>query len=130
MSREIKFRAWVPTNNGEMMKVEEIEWNEDGSIKEIDTGYNFSDKYNPEQLNDVILMQFTGLFDKNEKEIYEGDILNVNSNAVVEWNYELVGFITSNRDPEKPFYNILWASLVREGLAEVIGNIYENSDLL
>lgn len=61
MSREIKFRAWV---NGEM-------------ITDM-----YPQSFNPtESLNDtlndptVILMQYTGLQDKNEKEIYEGDIV-------------------------------------------------------
>ena len=60
MEREIKFRAFENENGRNRM----FEWEE---IKK-----HFSDYLN---CNDTFLMQFTGLKDKNEKDIYEGDIV-------------------------------------------------------
>ena len=113
--REIKFRAWDK-------ETERMFYPNGATIYEI---IKASEKCEDEcwLLNtDHILMQYTGLKDKHGKEIYEGDILswaNNDSNPlccrdiVVKWDKG--GF-------QIPYDNAeLW---------QVIGNIYENPDLL
>lgn len=68
--------------------------------------------------------QFTGLHDKNGKEIYEGDIVDVNYT---------VKYIDPDKQDEEEFHKFANDDLyrfVRDKYAEVIGNIYENPELL
>ena len=75
--------------------------------------------YSHEQM---LPLQFTGLKDKDGKEIYEGDYIKVDTGVTrrVEWREEFAGFM--------PFVIPEFASYA--GSLEVIGNIYENPELL
>jgi uncharacterized phage protein (TIGR01671 family) len=111
--RELKFRAYC---QGQMWTVTDLNWT-DNSIK-LDIGLlNGYLEGLRDWLKNVDLMQYTGLNDKNQKEIYEGDIVqtpNKQQKFVVEISdYMQLGFIQQT-----------------QGLLEVIGNIYENPDLL
>ena len=86
----------------------------------------FEDKRNGE---DVILMQSTGLFDKNGKEIFEGDVVKMSKDVYSEPTYyEIVRhYGGAYRLDSKQHGCELW---LRHTDCEVVGNIYENKELL
>lgn len=120
MNREIKFRAWDKENE-EMYDVAMIDV-ETGEVAYTDhpTGYNAD-----ALLEQVELMQYTGLKDKNGKEIYEGDVIKAESRL---WQADFKDGCFVGVD----FKNVAWDELVNIGYGEteVIGNIYENPELL
>lgn len=83
------------------------------------------------EFDEITLMQSTGLFDRNGKEIFEGDILDYRGRkALVRWHGSYASFIyrfvdeLQNRNTEwKPLYLAYMK-------CEIIGNIYENPELL
>jgi uncharacterized phage protein (TIGR01671 family) len=95
---------------------------------------------NIERLNDLVVLQFTGLKDRNGKPIFEGDILasRVNEkpcNYLVEWNEHrgnYVGFVLRPvmKDPPRITFHIHDFQMWMEEGFEVIGNIYDNPELL
>ena len=109
--REIKFRAWDK---------EQAKMKKDFRFDEFnDVNDYFAD-------NDFVFMQFTGLKDKNGKEIYEGDILLLPDKELGEvfWGRRYVGFWV---DLGEDFAETLEAGLAKS--SEIIGNIYENKEL-
>ena len=122
--REIKFRIW-DTENKEMLKVQELDFEP--------TFYGGRIAIRPDQYNDyfdtedMILMQYIGLHDKNGKEIYEGDIVRKFNGIIGKVIYEHSEFIIDVTNNKKLDYGRL--DLI-ENFVEVIGNIYDNPDLL
>ncbi|NCD10876.1 MAG: hypothetical protein EOL98_15980 [Negativicutes bacterium] len=116
--REIKFRAW------EKYEKEMSEWCD--LITAIDLGYLLDE---PE---DFEVMQYTGLCDKNGVEIYEGDIVETVYNGevfagVVVYDLSEVDFkVTDGKEK----YGRNFQYLAGNDENEVLGNIYENPELL
>lgn len=142
MMREIKFRAWEK-NLKEIIPVNNI--NFERELINAESAWRM--------FNEIELMQFTGLTDKNDVEIYEGDILRVwqedeyvpnrdSGGGIIDYDREegfsqlgVVGFDGCSFDyktaktlagrHEEVYAPVDWINNY-----EVIGNIYENAHLL
>lgn len=129
MSREIKFRAWDKKEK-RMMVVPRINFGDDGTGKTIILEYKSEDGFDIGLVagENCGLMQFTGLLDKNGKEIYDGDIIHlVSSFGADRGNHEVsLEVYTADRGED---YGYWWYSFL-PNYVEIIGNIYQNPELL
>lgn len=117
MSREIKFRMWDKSTK--IMHP----WESDHESKIAGAKVYFSRMIDDP---DAVIMQFTGLLDKNGKEIYEDDIIKdhfKNTISRIRYSIERSQFIPDNDNPHYGY----WPASV---YIEIIGNIYENPELL
>lgn len=125
-----KFRAWYVLAEemiNEILMISFVRKEIIGKFSDGSTSVplKFEDKRNGE---DVILMQSTGLKDKNGKEIFEGDILtsqNYPVKGVVEFRTDLGLWVHYLKG-----YNYFEYLGNVVGSKEIIGNIYENKELL
>lgn len=135
MTREIKFRAWdedsstmIYCKDSYRNDLGEFYFDFDGRLVLM---LSDGDCETAPEIREAMIMQFTGLIDKSGKEIYEGDIVSCQllcpesndcwirySPIVVEW--EEYGY--------QPF--IEYGIPDHSFLIEVVGNIYENPELL
>lgn len=118
--REIKFRVWDKNDN----KMYDNYYGIDTDQPYISLfGNNINEvRWNTE--NNIKLMQYTGLKDKNGKEIYEGDILKFYYQCSWAIEYDAVYF----RNGEYRVADFRLNHVCSR--SEVIGNIYEDEDLL
>lgn len=132
MSREIKYRVWDEEKKKYRNKIDnndEMVLHPDGQFK-IEKGWCIIS-------GDFVIEQYTGLKDKNGKEIYEGDIvrekIDFNSKMTdgtfeyeVCWDEDTLSWGLKAIGPES-IHSDLWEC--NQSL-EVIGNIHENPELL
>jgi len=115
--REIKFRAWDTDNE---IWLNYIKFSCSGEM--LTAGdYKMIPIQNPER---VVILQFTGLLDKNGKEIYEGDIVLVCFNDGSLYDHPQHVYF------EKGSFCVGMGYLSDSKIIEVIGNIYESKHLI
>lgn len=130
--REIKFRAWDTEEKG---MLEFLSASQDNNRLSLQPS---NDRY--------ILLQYTGLKDRNGKEIFEGDIVKQQltqhfdkrggAREKREWDFvgqiiwadDVCGFSLDGKDPREVLDS--FSRIINDEPCEVIGNIYENGDLL
>lgn len=145
----LRFRAWLKKEQKMDNEIDHISWLED-ELYCIGDGITYM-----VSAEDLVLMQSTGLKDKNSQEIFEGDILKFND----EWNeYCHEGYVDGSvegvnyvevvkgeacfefgktRYPESSLFiymedeHLSFAELVKDKdfRFEIVGNVYENSEL-
>ena len=131
----MKYKLWDKENKEFLEDTWETEYAvlKNGNIIEIyDNG--FGEGYSISDLENIEVLQFTGLQDRNGKEIYEGDILKYNFpydgrlkhvSPVKFLETEASFGIKDRYENEIPLYRI-----TANNYFEVVGNIYENEELL
>lgn len=120
--KDIKFRVWDNERNAMFnSKSVDIDFFE-GKIEITSDTIRYDEVYTDE-IKDFELMQYVGCKDKNNKEIYEGDIVKTKEHIGQIIYSKGMFFIDVKGDFYLPIYNV-------SEFMEVIGNIYENPDLL
>jgi uncharacterized phage protein (TIGR01671 family) len=128
MKREIKFRAWIRTGK----------WDNEGDKRQfemIDSDSLCTLKFEPfkDSLQDIddefYVMQFTGLLDKNGKEIYEDDIID-DGFGIYKIVFVDAYYAVAHLKISRIIYRLHEHITDNENIIEVIGNIYENPELL
>lgn len=119
--RLLKFRAWDAKNK----RFPFVGFHLIGEV----TAFDLLGQYRLEEYNDLVITQFTGLQDKNGKDIYEGDILNISRSIVdkarvvntechiSEVFYRTDGFLLGGQFSHRR---------ITDWNTEIIGNVFES----
>ena len=141
-SREIRFRAWDKKDKKMYDEwADEFDYNHgtavgpanDGGYLAIEELLSTDEENEPER---YVLMQYTGLKDKNGVEIYEGDIVDITSTntsgSILPSKYKVI-YGCGSFDISRESYGETISYRIGEipnGNNEILGNIYENPELL
>ena len=132
MNRPIKFRVW-DVKNKKFLPESYFAILGNGKLIVTISGY-YNDFTNTNQ-DDYVVQQYTGLTDKNGNLIFEGDIVQYNQNSsydnmdfIAKWSDDKLGFIFQSNSGEQLVNQT--PHLNRFKHLEVVGNIFEHSELL
>lgn len=138
MNRKIKFRG----------KDKQGEWQEGLLLVQLGLHYILTpiwetyrykyvqtDRSEKHEVDSKTIGQFTGLYDNNGIEIYEGDIINTKGNfkGVVKWHrngYFYLKTLLYDEDEEPDVTPLGSLSACKERRFEIIGNVFDNPDLI
>ncbi len=125
---KLKFRAWH-RELGRMMLIKNM-WFQDDKVEELELNDTVMNDFITAYPDEIELMQSTGLKDKNGKEVFVGDIIKCTRGCLHEVYIE--------KEYGGTYFGgmpAVYLKGLREGYAwteheEIIGNIYENPELL
>lgn len=125
MGREIEFRAWLKKHL-KIVDVKRIDFEAQEIVyEEIDFEYEDVIREKTALFKDISLLEYTGLKDKNRVEIYDGHIVKLNNYLwLVYWNNDECCYKLKNN------FDDLFLTNFKEKHLEIIGNFYENKELL
>jgi uncharacterized phage protein (TIGR01671 family) len=119
MNREIKFRAW----HTQVKALKPVEWiNLKGDLLKVPFYGNWAK-------SSCVLMQYTGVKDKNGNEIYEADLVKWTDKFGENPNIFKVAYDTAQW-VIVPISDSILGWYIGEKELEIIGNVYENPELV
>lgn len=144
-----KFRAWDKKYKM-IMTVNEIDFEKNTVWLEADNGDHENRHTLTRDFNDVVLMQSTGFKDNSDTEVFEGDVINVHwfyadfdpvelgafenevyaERVVVAKEFGNLGFWWKEADTWVDLATLAMSARLDEESFEILGNIYENPELL
>lgn len=137
--RDIKFRVWDNQHNKmtQCFDLNDFANDQDGEFGNGEFSIGWYDYKRSPPMVDNIIMQYTGLKDKNGKEIYEGDIIQYGSYKAAEVIYSdyLTSFCLKFNDGKDGIYARALGQCNKrlkyiDEDVEILGNIYEHPELL